>query len=86
MHATIFTQATNEFQKSRKNVIVLKMRKKSTLVKFQVFGVFFFFEVSKGAKIGNRYNQVPHLAQDTNGKVIVRHHRREPRGQPFPSR
>ena len=25
--------------------------------------------VSKGAKIRNRYNQVPHLAQDTNGKV-----------------
>ena len=23
----------------------------------------------KGAKIRNRYNQVPHLAQDTNGKV-----------------
>ena len=27
------------------------------------------FKVSKGAKIRNRYNQVPHLAQDTNGKV-----------------
>ena len=27
------------------------------------------FEVSKGAKIRNRYNQVPHLAKDTNGKV-----------------
>ena len=27
------------------------------------------FEVSKGAKIRNRYNQVPHLTQDTNGKV-----------------
>ena len=26
-------------------------------------------EVSKDAKIRNRYNQVPHLAQDTNGKV-----------------
>ena len=25
---------------------------------------------SKGAKIRNRYNQVPHLTQDTNGKVI----------------
>ena len=29
----------------------------------------FEFEVSKGAKIRNRYNQVPHLTQDTNGKV-----------------
>ena len=26
-------------------------------------------EVSKGAKIRNWYNKVPHLAQDTNGKV-----------------
>ena len=26
-------------------------------------------EVSKGAKIRNRYNQVPHPTQDTNGKV-----------------
>ena len=26
-------------------------------------------EVSKGAKIKNRYNQVPHLTHDTNGKV-----------------
>ena len=27
------------------------------------------FKVSKRAKIRNRYNQVPHLTQDTNGKV-----------------
>ena len=26
-------------------------------------------KVSKGAKIRNRYNQVPHLTQDTNGKI-----------------
>ena len=26
-------------------------------------------KVSKGAKIRNPYNQVPHLTQDTNGKV-----------------
>ena len=26
-------------------------------------------KVRKRAKIGNRYNQVPHLTQDTNGKV-----------------
>ena len=25
--------------------------------------------LGKGAKIRNRYNQVPHLTQDTNGKV-----------------
>ena len=29
----------------------------------------FPLNVSKGAKIRNRYNQVPHLTQDTNGKV-----------------
>ena len=28
-----------------------------------------FLKVSKGAKIRNRYNQVPCLTQDTNGKV-----------------
>ena len=27
------------------------------------------FEVSKSAKISIGYNQVPHLTQDTNGKV-----------------
>ena len=29
----------------------------------------FTLKVSKGAKIRNRYYQVPHLTQDTNGKV-----------------
>ena len=28
-----------------------------------------YIKVSNGAKIRNRYNQVPHLTQDTNGKV-----------------
>ena len=28
-----------------------------------------FIKVNKGAKIRNRYNQRPHLTQDTNGKV-----------------
>ena len=30
-------------------------------------------KVSKVAKIRNRYNQVPHLTQDTNGKVTNSH-------------
>ena len=42
------------------------------------------FKVRKRAKIKNQFNEVPHLTQDTNGKV--RHHEREPKGQPFPSR
>ena len=29
-----------------------------------------FLKVRKRAKIRNRYNQVPHLTQDTNGKVL----------------
>ena len=29
-------------------------------------------KVSKGAKIRNRYNQVPHLNQDTNGTFILK--------------
>ena len=31
--------------------------------------VIILLKVSKVAKIRNRYNQVPHLTQDTNGKV-----------------
>ena len=31
--------------------------------------IVFLKEVSKGAKIRNRYNQVSHLTKDTNGKV-----------------
>ena len=31
--------------------------------------LFRLIKVSKGAKIRNRYNQAPHLTQDTNGKV-----------------
>ena len=46
--------------------------------------------VSKGAKIRSRYNQVPHPphpeCQWESYELTVRHHKREPRGQPFPSR
>ena len=43
----------------------------------------------KGGKIRNRYNQVPHLTQDTtweSDKNTIKHYKREPRGQPSPSR
>ena len=45
-------------------------------------------KVSKYAKSWNRYNQVPHLTQNTNMKVTNSqlYHKREPRVQPFPSR
>ena len=39
----------------------------STIPKAYLFA--FAIKVSKGAKIRNRYNQVPHLTQDTNGIV-----------------
>ena len=42
-------------------VLNLKFRKKNCL---------HVSIVNKGAKIRNRYNQVPHLTQDTNGKLI----------------
>ena len=40
-----------------------------------------YLKVSKGAKIRNRYNQIPHLTRDTNGKVTVRNHKQEPGAQ-----
>ena len=47
------------------------------------------FKVRKVAKIRNQYNQVPHLTQNTTyerDKNTIKHHKREPIGQPFPSR
>ena len=44
------------------------------------------YKVRKRAKIRNRYNQAPHLIQWESDNVTIRHHKREPRGQPFPSR
>ena len=41
------------------------------------------------AKIRNQYNQVPHLTQDTtweNYKNTIKHHKRQPSDQLFPSR
>ena len=44
--------------------------KTQTLINFeQLKYTFKKDKVSKGAKIRNRYNQVPHPTQDTNGKV-----------------
>ena len=46
-----------------------------------------FIEVSKGAKIRNRYNQVPHMTHITNEKVTnsVRHHNESQEVSPFPA-
>ena len=32
---------------------------------------YLYIKVSKAAKIRNQYNQVSHLAKDTNGKVTI---------------
>ena len=48
-----------------------------------------FIKVRKRAKIRNRYNQAPHLPvpgyQWESENVTIRYHKRESRGQPFPS-
>ena len=41
--------------------------------KLDWFSIHFRVIVSKCAKIRNRFNQVPHLTQDTNGKVTNSH-------------
>ena len=57
MSAHVLLNLSNELRKTD------KMRGlPSILSRFRI-------KVSKGAKIKNRYNQVPHLTQDTNGKV-----------------
>ena len=46
-------------------------------------------KVRKRVKIRNRYNHAPHLTKDTSGEsdnFTIKHHKREPRGQSFPSR
>ena len=51
---------------------VLKQRGKTALKSFgqsTINQLAINSKVSNGAKIRNRYNQVPHLTQDTNGKV-----------------
>ena len=45
-----------------------------------------YIKVRKVAKIRNRYNQVPHLTQDTTWESDKNTTKREPRGQPFLSR
>ena len=46
-----------------------KMSLQSTIRWHIYYRHFFLYKVSKGANIRNRYNQVRHLTQDTNGKV-----------------
>ena len=52
------------YNKIRKAFSKLYHRDSELIVKYNIR-----LKVSNGAKIRNRYNQVPHLTQDTNGKV-----------------
>ena len=59
-------------------LIALKGKKKTLLI----WG--YIIKVRKVAKIGNGYNQLPHLTQDTtweSDKNTIKHHKREGRGQ-----
>ena len=51
-----------------------------------VSGSAVYMKVRKAATIRNRYNQVPHLTQDTtwgsDKSRTIKHHKQEPRGQP----
>ena len=49
--------------------IAEKVNKANSILSLIVRTFDYLEKVSKGAKIRNRYNQVPHLTQDTNGKV-----------------
>ena len=47
------------------------------------------FKIKNASMVRNRYKQVPYLTQDTTWecyKNTIKHHKQEPRGQPFPSR
>ena len=52
-------------------------------------GKFNLCKIRKAATIRDQYNPIPHLSQDTtweSDKITTRHHKQEPKGQPFPSR
>ena len=50
-----------------KRILISRSLLRSSLI-LDIFDLL-IIKVSKGAKIRNRYNQLPHLTQDTNGKV-----------------
>ena len=58
---------TQELKTIGQNVNELRDKSQDMMTKADMKS--FITKVSNGAKIMNRYNQVPHLTQDTNGKV-----------------
>ena len=61
-----FLQTNNS---SNHRDILLAVQEMSCLCSLMLENLVSVREVSKGAKIRNRYNRVPYLTQDTNGKV-----------------
>ena len=66
-----------------------KVSEEKRILKWILGGKHVRVKVRKMAKISNQYNQVPNLTQDTTWEVnknAIKHHKQEPRDQPFPSR
>ena len=61
----------------------MKFNRLATLINLSVSSVV-VHPSSKGTKIRNRYTDPGY--QWESDKLTVRHHKREPRGHPFPSR
>ena len=59
--------AISDFASSKWNIASLDIACESSVSRQYTWNT--NIKVSKGAKIRNRYNQVPHLTQDTNGKM-----------------
>ena len=58
---------------NRENLVQSHVSLMSLCINLQGTNVILLGKVSKCAKIRNRYNQVTHLTQDTNGKVTNSH-------------
>ena len=89
-HATIVRLSTKDIKrvllilKKTDNIICTKFN----LTKYYLNNNLSIRKVSKGAKIRNRCNQVPHLIQDTNGKVTNSQQDKSNKSQevsPFPA-
>ena len=63
---SVISSITNHFNNSETPIICYKYNKPIMSSIFNLNKIVTDIKVSKGAKIRNRYNQVPHLTQDTN--------------------
>ena len=70
-------------------IFLLKLNTFSCGIILKTRLLLFSLQSKKGGKDQNRYNQVPHLTKDTTWESVentIKNHKRESRGQPFPSR